>query len=64
MADVIAYANTGVVYKNGTVVTGAGVVPNLNTISVEIERSTIVQQSGVLDTRFDDCGVSGNYYFT
>lgn len=54
MADVIAYANTGVVYKNGNAVIGASVVANLQTIPVKIERSVLVSQSGSLDTRFDD----------
>jgi hypothetical protein len=55
MPDIIAFATTGVVYKNGSAVVGGGVVGgNAQTIPVKIERSVIVAQSGILDTRFDE----------
>jgi hypothetical protein len=54
MPDIVNFATTGVVYKNGSIVVGATVKPNINTINVKIERSIVVAQSGTLDSRFDD----------
>jgi hypothetical protein len=54
MPDVIAFATTGVVYRNGNAVIGGNVVSNVQTIPVKIERSVIVAQSGNLDGRFDE----------
>ena len=54
MPDIVKFATTGVVYRNGNAVIGGTVVSNVQTIPVKIERSVIVAQSGSLDTRFDD----------
>lgn len=55
MPDIVKFATTGVVYKNGSAIVGGGVVGgNAQKIPVKIERSVVVFQSGSLDARFDD----------
>lgn len=63
MADVITFAGTGVTYKNGTAVVLADKLGNTQKVDAKIEHNVVVQQSGILNTRFDDCGPSGSYYF-
>jgi hypothetical protein len=63
MTDVIAYASTGVTYKNGTTVVWADKLGNTKIVNAKIEHNVVVAQSGILSTRFDDCGPSGSYYF-
>lgn len=63
MPDIIAFASTGVTYKNGGV-TIVDILGNRQSTYPRVEHNVIVRQSGILDTRFDNCGVSGNYYFT
>ena len=60
MADVIAFASTGVTYKNGTATVMADKLGNTKKVSARVEHNVIVQQSGILDTRFDD----RNFYST
>ena len=54
MPDIVNFATTGIVYKNGSIVVGATVKPNIQTINVKIERNVVAAQSGTLDSRFDD----------
>jgi hypothetical protein len=67
MADVMVFAGTGTTYKNGYGTVYAP-VPTVTGVSCktnpDIARDVFVSMSGRLDTRFDNCGVSGNYYFT
>jgi hypothetical protein len=63
MADVISFAGTGVTYKNGTATVYADKLGNTKKVNARIEHNVIVSQSGILNTRFDDCGPSGSYYF-
>jgi len=60
MPDIVNFATTGIVYKNGSIVVGATVKPNIKTINVKIERNVVAAQSGILDSRNDD----RNYYTT
>ena len=64
MPDVVTYAGTGVTYKNGSSVTYVSKLGNTKVINPRVEHNVVTQQSGILDTRFDNCGPSGNYYFT
>ena len=63
MPDIMTFASTGVTYKNGTAIVWADKLGNTQKVNAKIERSVLVAQSGILDTRFDDCGPSGSYYF-
>lgn len=54
MPDVIAYAGTGVVYSNGTIVVMADKFGNTKKILPDLEHNVVVQQSGILDSRFDN----------
>ena len=60
MPDVIAYASTGVTYKNGTATVCADKLGNTKKVNARIEHNVVVQQSGILDSRFDD----RNFYTT
>lgn len=64
MPDVVTYAGTGITYKNGTSVVWASKLGNTKVINPRIEHNVVTQESGILASRFDDCGPSGNYYFT
>ncbi len=54
MADVFQLAKTGQPLKNGTVVTGADMLGNIQRTGPDKERNVVVAQSGILDQRFDD----------
>lgn len=54
MPDVIAFASTGVAYKNGTATVCADKLGNTKKVNPEIEHNVIVAQSGIMDTRNDD----------
>ena len=54
MPDIVTFASTGVVYRNGRVVTGVTQLGTYKTINPKVDRTVIVAQSGQLDSRFDD----------
>lgn len=54
MPDVIAFASTGVQYKNGTAVVMADKLGNVKSVPPKFEKNVIVAQSGILDSRNDD----------
>jgi hypothetical protein len=54
MADVISFAGTGVTYKDGTAVVWADKLGNTQKVNAKIEHNVVVQQSGILDSRFDN----------
>ena len=54
MPDIVTFASTGVVYRNGRAVTGVTQLGTFNAIDPKVNRTVIVAQSGQLDTRFDD----------
>ena len=54
MADVISFAGTGVTYKDGTAVVWADKLGNTQKVNARIEHNVVVQQSGILDSRFDN----------
>jgi hypothetical protein len=60
MADVVSFAGTGVTYKDGTAVVWADKLGNTQKVNARIEHNVVVQQSGILDSRFDD----RNFYTT
>ena len=62
MPDVVSFASTGVVYKHGTAVI-VDKLGNTKKVNPRIEHNVVAAQSGILDTRFDNCGPSGSYYF-
>ena len=54
MPDVIAFASTGVTYKNGTATVCADELGNTKKVNARVEHNVIASQSGILDTRLDD----------
>lgn len=54
MPDVVSFASTGVTYKNGTATVYADQLGNTKKVNPRIEHNVVVQQSGILDVRFDD----------
>lgn len=54
MPDVIAYASTGVTYKNGTATVCADKLGNTKKVNPRVEHNVFVAQSGIMDTRNDD----------
>lgn len=60
MADVIAFASTGVTYKNGTATVCADKLGNVKKVNPRVEHNVIVAQSGIMDSRNDD----RNFYTT
>lgn len=54
MPDVIAFASTGVTYKNGTATVCADELGNTKKVNARVEHNVIVSQSGILDSRFDN----------
>jgi hypothetical protein len=54
MADVVSFAGTGVTYKDGTAVVWADKLGNTQKVNARIEHNVVVQQSGILDSRFDN----------
>ncbi len=54
MADVISFAGTGVTYKDGTAVVWADKLGNTQKVNAKVEHNVVVQQSGILDSRFDN----------
>ena len=63
MPDIVSFASTGVTYKNGTATVCADKLGNTKKVNPRVEHNVIAAQSGILDTRFDNCGPSGSYYF-
>jgi hypothetical protein len=64
MPDVVSFASTGVVYKNGTATVYADELGNTKKVNPKalpsIQTNIVVSQSGILDSRFDD----KNFYTT
>lgn len=54
MPDVVSFASTGVVYKNGTAIVYGDKLGNTKKVNPKIEHNIVVQQSGILDSRMDD----------
>lgn len=55
MPDVISFASTGVTsYRNGTAVVYADNLGNTKKVNPRVEHNVAVQQSGILDSRFDN----------
>ncbi len=54
MSDVFQLAKSGQPIKNGTIVTNADQLGNIQKTGPLKERNVIVAQSGILDQRFDD----------
>ena len=58
MPDVIAFASTGVTYKQGTAVAYADKFGNTSKITARVlpsvQTNVVVSQSGILDGRFDN----------
>jgi hypothetical protein len=54
MPDVVSFAGTGVVYKNGTATVYADKLGNTKKVNPRVEHNVVVSQSGILDSRIDD----------
>jgi hypothetical protein len=64
MPDVMVFATTGVVYRNGSAISYVSSQGAVHKIPPNIEHNIMARQSGILDTRFDNAHPSGTTYYT